>query len=336
MSTDLERSPRSLLVCERSSLLDEKNRLREQVEQQHFNCKVTVLLPGCDSAPSDLDMAMKSFQSFYLIRKLPLYELLDQHFLKTAVCQGVCGLSYKTRIDEDNCVFLMPNGRLCLSLDKDSYELLGVEGKAWRSKLTRVSRYVVSIDVTPGGRDYQRLLTGLTSRLLLRMDFLLSSHSGGGAALQPLLSRYDWSEHTPDVRSHTVTHLPCPALMTSDLQSYDPFSFLEWLGAVAADVSCDNTSDSFLSSLAYPDMMNTAAQSLSFSVSGLLLPHDILSLIQELRRYLEWPRSMSWVAMTVHGFDSVYAPGEPFYTLLLFQDHTYCLHMATSTLRSHQ
>lgn len=40
MFGELGRTPRSLLVCERSSLLDEKNRLNQQVEQQHFNYKV--------------------------------------------------------------------------------------------------------------------------------------------------------------------------------------------------------------------------------------------------------------------------------------------------------
>lgn len=40
MFGDLGRTPRSLLVCERSSLLDEKNRLSQQVEQQNFNYKV--------------------------------------------------------------------------------------------------------------------------------------------------------------------------------------------------------------------------------------------------------------------------------------------------------
>ncbi|XP_061776589.1 ribonuclease P protein subunit p40 isoform X2 [Nerophis ophidion] len=300
MGTNLERSPRTLLVSERSSLLDDKNRLSAQVEQQHFNHKVTVLLPECDSAPSQLDVALKSFQSFYLIRKLPLHELLNKDFVQAAVCQGgVYGLSYKTRIEEDNCVFLLPN--------------------------------VITIDMTLGERGYQRLLTGLTSRLPLKMDFLLC-HSEGGAILQPLLSRYDWSEHTPKVRSQMLAQLPCPALLTSDLQSYDPFSLLEWLGAVAADVSCDNKSGSFLSSLAYPEPTNTTAQSLSLSVCGLLLPCDILVLIQELRRYLERPRSMSWVAMTVHGFiDNLHAHGGPFYTLVLFQDQTYCLHMATPT-----
>lgn len=60
--------------------------------------------------------------------------------------------------------------------------------------------------------------------------------AGGGAALQSLLSRYDWSEHSPEVSSRSLTHLSCPTLLTSDLQSCDPHSFLEWLGAVDADI----------------------------------------------------------------------------------------------------
>lgn len=98
-----------------------------------------MLLPECTSAPSHLDEVLNGFSSFYLIRDLPVYELLDTSFLQAAVFQGkncthtpqyrgsvlmqkhlahlcVCvsgsvyGLSYRTRIDEDNCVALMPNG----------------------------------------------------------------------------------------------------------------------------------------------------------------------------------------------------------------------------------
>lgn len=50
--------------------------------------QVSVLLPECSSAPSHLDAALNSFSSFYLIRKLPVYEVLDKHFLETAVYQG--------------------------------------------------------------------------------------------------------------------------------------------------------------------------------------------------------------------------------------------------------
>ncbi|XP_062285543.1 ribonuclease P protein subunit p40 [Scomber scombrus] len=344
MSAEPQRTLRSLLVSERSSFLDDKNRLSAQAQQHHLNYKVSVLLPECSSAPSHLEAALNSFSTFYLIRKLPLYELLDKHFLETAVYQGsVYGLSYRSRIDQENCVCLTPNGRLSLSLDKDSYELLGFEGKPSKFNHRTTSRYVVSVDLTdscmaPGGRGYQRLLKGLTSRLRLQVDFLLS-HPGGGA-LQSLLSRYDWSEHPPEVSVRSLSHLSCPALLTSDLQSCDPHSLLEWLGAVDADVSCENSSSSFLSTLVCPEPSRTASQSLSVSVCGLLLPKDVLRLVQELRCYLEQSLQVSWVALTVHGFtDSpvswghsehgVVTGGENFYTLLLFQDQTYQLHLST-------
>ncbi|XP_022622086.1 ribonuclease P protein subunit p40 [Seriola dumerili] len=346
MSVDLDQTPRSLLVCDRSSFLDEKNRISSQVEQLHFNYKVSVLLPECSSAPSHLDSVLNSFSSFYLIRKLPIHELLDKHFLEMAVYQGSAyGVSYRTRIDEDNCVALMPNGRLCLTLDKDSFQLLGFEGKLSRFTHRTNSRYVVSVDLTdssmaPGGRGYLRLLTGLRSRLHLKCDFLLSHHPGGGASLQPLLSHYDWSEHRPEISTHALTHLSCPAQLTSDLQSCDPHSFLEWLGAVDGDISSENSPSSFLSSFVCPEPKTTLSQALSISVCGLLLPQDVHRLIQEIRCYLEQPLLESWVSLTVHGFvDSpvswggsehgVLRGGENFYTLLMFHDHTYHLHLAT-------
>lgn len=60
---------------------------------------------------------------------------------------------------------------------------------------------------------------------------------GGRASLQALLSRYDWSQHKPELNSRTLTDLSCPALLSSDLQSCDPHRLLEWMGAVDALIS---------------------------------------------------------------------------------------------------
>ncbi|CAJ1073215.1 ribonuclease P protein subunit p40 [Xyrichtys novacula] len=305
MTTDLDQNPRSLLVSERSSFRDLKNRISSQVEQLHLNYKVSLLLP-----------------EYSFDRSVP-----------------------RTRIDEDNCVSLTPKGHLTLSLDKDSFEVLGVEGKPSRFNHRVKKRFVVSVDLTdscmaPGGRGYLRLLAGLKSRLRLKMDFLLSHHPGGGASLQTLLSRHDWSEHRPEVSRHTLTHLSCPALLTSDLLSCDPHSFLEWLGAAHAHISCGNTSSSFLSSLVCPEPKTALSRALSVSVCGLLLPQDIHRLLQQIRVYLEESHLESWACLTVHGFvDSpvswganehgVLRGGENFYSLLMFHDDVYYLHQAT-------
>lgn len=346
VSADLDQTPRSLLVCERSNFRDEKTRINTQIERLHFNYKVSVLLPECSSTPSHLDNVLNTFSKFYLIRNLPIHDLLDKTFLETAVYQGsIYGLSYRTRIDEETCVALTPKGRLTLSLDKDSFEMLGFEGKPSRFNHRAKNRFIVSVDLTdssmaPGGRGYQRLLTGLRSRLHLKTDFLLSHHPGGGASLQALLSRSDCSELSPEISRHVLADLSCPAMLTSDLQSCDPHSFLEWLGAVHADISCENSSSSFLSALVCPEPKMTLNRALSVSVSGLLLPQDVHRLIQEIRSYLEQPHLESWACVTVHGFvDSpvswgdnehgVLRGGENFYSLLMFQDQSYQLHLAT-------
>uniref|UniRef100_A0A674P9J7 Ribonuclease P/MRP 40 subunit n=1 Tax=Takifugu rubripes TaxID=31033 RepID=A0A674P9J7_TAKRU len=328
----LHRPPRSVLVCDSSTFLHEKNRVTTQVEQLHFNYKVSLLLPECSSAPSHLDGVLNGFSSFYLIRNLPIYELLDRDFLQSAVFQGsVYGLSYRTRIDEDNCVALMPDGHLVLSLDKDSFEVLGVEGKPSRFNHRTKSRFVVSVDLcdgsmAPGGRGYQRLHTGLRSRLQMKADFLLSHHPGrGGASLQALLSRYDWSEHRPAVSSRTLTDLSCPTLLTSDLQPRDSHSVLEWLGAVDAAINA-------VTQLPVLACLSRAEDGVfSGAPSHLCLPVR--------RRHLEQPRLASWASLTVHGFaDSpvcwgrdehgALKVGENFYSLLMFQDHSYQLYLA--------
>lgn len=341
MSADLSQTPRTLLVCDRSSFLDEKNRVSTQVEQLRFNYKVSLLLPECTTLPAHLDSVLNSFSSFYLIKKLPVYELLDRNFLETAVYQGnVYGLSHGARIDEDNCVALMPNGHLCLSLDKDSFEMLGFEGKPSKFNHRSRSRYVVSVDLTdksmaPGAWGHQRLLTGLKSRLQLETDFLLSHHPGGRASLQSLLSRYDCSEHRPQISQRSLSELSCP-----DVSSCDPHSLLEWLGAVDADVCCENSSSNFLSTLVCPEPKTILSRALSVGVCGLLLPQDIQRLIDQLRCCLQQAKTESWISLTVHGFvDSPVSwggnehgflmGGENFYTLLMFHDHTYHLHQAT-------
>lgn len=60
---------------------------------------------------------------YYSVKKLPLHELITHEFINTFVKKGsLSALTYNTSIDEDNTVALLPNGKLILSLDKDTYE----------------------------------------------------------------------------------------------------------------------------------------------------------------------------------------------------------------------
>lgn len=350
----LEHTPRTVLVCERSTLDHEKARLSSHVEKHFFNHKVSLLVPGCERLPADLDAALNSMRSFLLARDLPLAQLLHQEFLDQAVHRGsTYGLSYQTRIDQDNCYALLPTGQLVLSLDTDSYQVLGLEGKPSQYQRKPAGRYVVSIDLkdrtmSPGGRGHQRVLKAVTEHLPLSCDLLLSQHLPGGEspALESLLSNHKLSEHRPRVSSHVMRSLPCPALVTSDLQgerqSCDPQSFLEWLGAVEAGVTWEDQTDGYLSTYQCPQPQMLVDTAVRCSVTGLLLPEDIFHLLGVLRCSVLEPKLAPWLALTVHGFQDspvswgtsehgFLSGGENFYTLVLFQNLDYWICMATGS-----
>ncbi|KAG7273900.1 hypothetical protein CRUP_025961 [Coryphaenoides rupestris] len=269
MFRNLEKTPRTVLVCERSNMNHEKATLCSHVEKHYFNYKVSLLVPGCDRLPAELDAALNGMRSFLLVRDLPLARLLDQDFLDQAV--------YK--------------GKLVLSVVKDTYEVLGLEGKP--------SKY----QHKPAGR-YENL----------------SVVGGASSPAVSLLSNHKLSEHRPRVSSTVMTSLACPTLVTSDLQqqSCDPQSFLEWLGAVDAGVTFEDESGGYLSIYECPQPQTVVGGTVRCSVTGLLLPEDIYHLLDILR-------PVSW-GTAEHGFLS---GGENFYTVVLFQNLDYWLCMAT-------
>ncbi|KAL0966862.1 hypothetical protein UPYG_G00301110 [Umbra pygmaea] len=355
MYRELEKCPRSLLVCEKSNFENEKSSHDTHVSKHYFNHKVSLVIPECRSLPPKLASVINNFKKYFLIKDLPVYEFLDKDFLENVVWNGALyALSYKTSIDQDNTIALLPSSHLILSVDKDTYEQLGLEGKPSQYNHKQPMRYVVTIDLTeksmaPGGKRYQRVLSSLKERVPLKSHFLLARHNSGvegDRVLQSLLARYQWKDHTPVVRSHTLKDLSCPSLRSTDLRgeqhSCDPSSFLEWLGAVSAGVSCDNTATSFTSTYVCPEPNTPVSQALHCTLSGLLLPEDIYSLLQELRRYFDEPKFTSWLSLTVHGFmDSpvswgdrehgFHKGGENFYNFVLFRNQDYWLHMGTGS-----
>ncbi|KAJ8011136.1 hypothetical protein DPEC_G00055050 [Dallia pectoralis] len=353
MFPGLEKCPRHVLVCEKSSFEDEKSQIETHVSKHYFNHKVSLVIPEAAILPPKLASVINNFSKYFLVKNLPVYEFLIKDFLESVVLQGgLYALSYKTRVDQDNTVALLPSRQMILSVDKDHYEQLGLEGKPSQYSGKRPMRYVVTIDLTdksmaPGGKRYQRVFSSLKDRVPLTCDFLLARHNsgaGGDAELQSLLSRYQWKDYKPVVSMHTLRDLSCPSLQSKDLRgdqsSCDPHSFLEWLGAVSTGVSCDNSATSFLSTYDCPEPNVPISQVLHCAVSGLVLPEDIYSLLQELRRYFEEPKFTSWLSLTVHGFmDSpiswgdrehgFHKGGENFYNLVLFKNQDYWLHMGT-------
>ncbi|KAL4623441.1 ribonuclease P protein subunit p40 isoform X1 [Arapaima gigas] len=350
MFAELQKCPRSVLVCEKSNFTNEKSRHDKHVSQHYFNYKVSVLIPDCGVLPQCLRDAVSGFTSFYLVNEVPVFELLQEEFVENTVKKGgFYALSYKTRIDQDNVIALLPTGQLIMSVNKDTYEQLGLEGKASQYSHKQPVRYVVTINLTDksmalGSKKYNRVLWALKENVPLKMDFLMGCQRDGkiGAWMLPsCLSHCPWKELQPSVETQILQDLPCPVLQSDNLRggsSCDPQAFLEWLGAVSMGISCDNEATSFESTYACPEPQTFVNQAVLCTVTGLLLPEDVHSLLEELRRYFDHPKFTSWLSLVVHGFaDSpvswgtaehgFHKGGENFYSFVVFKNQDYWLNM---------
>ncbi|XP_072525402.1 ribonuclease P protein subunit p40 isoform X2 [Salminus brasiliensis] len=347
MSPELETCPRSLLVCEKSNFRSEKSRHETHVLKHMFNCKISLLIPERGMLPVKLEKVISNFSSYFLVQDFAVSTFLEDKWLDAVVKKGgFYALSSKTRIDEDSVVAVLPSGQLILSLDKDTYEQLGLEGRPSLYSHRKTMKYVVTVDLKSlvmGTKRYQRVLLSLRERVPLRTDFIFT---GGVGALPDLLSQHSYEVRRPFFHCQTLQNLLCPLLHPFDLRGEHcfctPTQFLEWLGVVSHSVHCDNQAASFLSTYACPEPRSLVGKAQLCTVTGLISPEDICKLLTELRQCFEEPHVMNWVSLTVHGCaDSPVSwgaaehgflkGGENFYSFVCFQNQDYLLYMATGS-----
>ncbi|EFA82025.1 RNase P protein subunit [Heterostelium album PN500] len=108
------------------------------------------------------------FNSFYCI-DVTLDLLISQSFLNTYIKPGgFYALSQLNRLDDGNVVAFLPDSKIILNVDKETYQQLGLSGRA--SKLTSDSRYIIvldckSKDFLPESATYKRIQWCFKDRL---------------------------------------------------------------------------------------------------------------------------------------------------------------------------
>ncbi|XP_012872139.1 PREDICTED: ribonuclease P protein subunit p40-like [Dipodomys ordii] len=85
-----------------------------------------------------------------------------------------------TNIDEDNTVDLLLNGKLILSLDKDTYEETGLQGHPSQYSGRKIRKFIVSNDLMDSSfilesMKYKRTCWSFKEKALT-FDFLLAWH----------------------------------------------------------------------------------------------------------------------------------------------------------------
>nr|XP_042716509.1 ribonuclease P protein subunit p40 isoform X2 [Chrysemys picta bellii] len=303
----LRETPRHLLVCEKSHVRHERSRHAAHVRSHAYNCRVSFLIPECGILPEALKSVITDIGEYYLVKNLSLHELVTHEFINTFVKKGSCyALTYNTKIDQDNSAALLPTGKLIISVDKDTYEELGLQGRPSQYSGKKVMRYIVTIDLTdsafdPDSKKHKRVLWALKEKKPLEFDFLLSWYNTGaeGSTLMSYFSKNQIQAHQPKTTFSTLRNLQCPVFHSNELQgkleeSCSAQELFEWLGAVCNKVGfC----------------------------------------------YFDEPKLAQWVTLTVHGFaDSPVSwresehgfqkGGENLYNFIVFRNLDYWLQMA--------
>uniref|UniRef100_A0A8C8RMN6 Ribonuclease P/MRP subunit p40 n=1 Tax=Pelusios castaneus TaxID=367368 RepID=A0A8C8RMN6_9SAUR len=325
----LGETPRHLLVCEKSHVRHERSRHAARVRSHAYNCCVSFLIPECGMLPEALKNIITNIGEYYLVKNLSLHELVTHEFINAFVKKG----------------------KLIISVDKDTYEELGLQGRPSQYSGKKVMRYIVTIDLTDsafdlGSKKHKRVLWALKEKKPLEFDFLLSWHDTGaeGSTLMSYFSKNQIQPRQPKTTFSTLRNLQCPVLHSNELQgkleeSCSSQELFEWLGAVFNKVDLDNKSFSFLSTYCCPQPSTVVEQAYLCTITGFILPETIIQLLEQLCCYFDEPKLAQWVTLTVHGFaDSPVSwresehgfqkGGENLYNFVVFRTLDYWLQMA--------
>ncbi|XP_010621092.1 ribonuclease P protein subunit p40 isoform X1 [Fukomys damarensis] len=348
----LRETPRHLLVCEKSNFGHDKSRHRHLVETHYHNYKVSFLIPECGILSKELKNLVMEMGPYYFVKNLPLHELITHEFINTFVKKGSCyALTYNTNIDEDNTVALLPNGKLILSLDKDTYEETGLQGHPSQYSGRKIMKFIVSIDLMDlsfnlDSKKYKRISWSLKEKKPLKFDFLWAWHQTGTeeSAVMSYFSKYQIQEQQPRVSVSTLRDLQCPVLWSGELrgepeESCSAPELFDWLGALFCGVDLNNEPNNFISTCCCPQPSTVVAKANLCTITGFIVPEKICVLLEQLCHYFDEPKLAPWVTLSVQGFaDSPVSwrenehgfrkGGEHLYNFVIFNNLDYWLQMA--------
>lgn len=142
-----EQHAKLFVVCLRVCVFIDCLQTRVFIYIKHL--QVSVVLPNALNVPGNINESLSSDCDYYKIENLSLAELVSEEFIRHFVRKGsLTALSIERRIDIDNCACVTPDGSLILTLDRKSFQELGLEGKVSQfasKKRDRYSKYIYNL-----------------------------------------------------------------------------------------------------------------------------------------------------------------------------------------------
>ncbi|XP_034230863.1 ribonuclease P protein subunit p40-like isoform X2 [Thrips palmi] len=334
--------PRNSLKVREGSL-DSCADIDSVVKNHHFNHLVSVVLPDTPQVPHDIVESLSSDNEYYKVNSISAHEFIDQEFINAFVKSGHLSiLSIDSCVDLDNCLSII-DGKLILSLDKESYQELGLEGKAIPSKNKNHLRFVVVLDITashfqPGKKNYERAYDCLKN-CLQSFTVILSWEPQDEKICPSSVASY-LSERglnievcKPKFYQRLNFNVATPLLYPPDKQCSIE-EMLEWLGAFS--LNAKSSENEFLSSYQGPEETVECGQVAYLNWTGFFTRLQINRLFQSLREYFNDRDTIPWISIYVQGFSDVpvgwnfkphnfYSDGDNSYTIVMKPKNAFVL-----------
>lgn len=309
-----------------TGILDTKNEknLKKLIHKHPFNEIISIILPNEKSVPSQIADVIR-LSDYYIIKEFQLQDLIRKDFIEAFVKRGTfTSLSYGKSIDVDDVFAVTPDGLLILSICKDLYQSLGLQGRAHSNSIKTKEKYVIQInlknpDLSPTTKYYERI------KHCLSHELLSSVNNGASITMQLFWTPPENSEicpssiakyfhnlgrtvelKQPQLNIHHETSLRFPKLLQNNNEQFKIndielfHDFVEYLGM--ALLSCDTNPDKYISSfeiISESCEINEESAKIIHS-KGFQTVDLIWQLIQVIRDILKTSNKI-WIALCING-----------------------------------
>lgn len=308
-------------------------KFKEEIKSLQLVRTLSVVIPAnegpvVETIANDLESGSCSL---YLVKQLPLAELVRREFLEAFVKRGqLHGISPKTRLETDDCAAIFPDGTLRLSLNRETYHCVK---SCSTIKSRRRDKYVVEIDLkSPGAKDQLEKETLAFDMILRWIPPEVPSNLGGNSGMA--VSVKSLERYFSDLRSMQIVNLPpagsklvkldemaIPLLekpdkpksktAVSDKQVFfTPDELMEYIGLLVLD--CETVPSECMRPFT-PDKCTKQVESVwLLNQQGLFTIKEIQQAIDQLVEFVEEQKQTSpgqhaipWVALHVQGFPNL-------------------------------
>ncbi|KAL2714231.1 ribonuclease P protein subunit p40-like [Vespula squamosa] len=308
------------------------------ITKHYFNHAVSLILPESYNIPNSLKDCISVDSDYYQIKDLHVSELLNKQFIDAFIKKGeLTLLTIGNKVDLCNTIAVTPTGVLIISLIREDFQILGLEGNASYFDYKTNTRNVVTINLTadhfvPGKKNYERVKRALENHLNLIFDVIIIWEPPDEKMCPSSVAAwfhergYTVSLCRQKFSCKTEYNINIPTV----IDGFNNTAFFEWLGlfSISGEIENENTSK-YVSTYECPKPNILVDQVKYLQYTGFFSKQRILQIYNALREYILPPNNLPWCSFHVQGFSDTpvswdlkehtfFTDGDNSYTILFF------------------